>query len=174
MDEVSIDEAEDICFNAQDMFGGASCVGLNGLKYTEDESTVEWEKRKEGYSPDIKLPTDFQELLKGNFGDMCSFLYALHAVNINKETMNILGSAHIFGERKLLRQKLASILKSWFFHPEAFCLPAQKKKDASIHEPPLEMGFIDKLIEMFKIRKISALSQARDGTIRRIIQWVCP
>ena len=44
--------------------------------------------------------------------------------------------------------------KKLVIHPEAFCLPAQKKKDASIHEPPLEMGFIDKLIEMFKIRKI--------------------
>ena len=41
VDEVSIDEAEDdICFNAQDMFEGASCVGLNRLKYTEDESIV--------------------------------------------------------------------------------------------------------------------------------------
>ena len=90
VDEVSIDEAEDdICFNAQVMFEGASCVGLNRLKYTEDESTVE-------------------------------------------------------------------------------------KRIVSIHEPPLEMGFIDKLIEMFKIRKFSARSQARDGTIRRIIQWVCP
>ena len=28
------------------------------------------------------------------------------------------------------------------------------KKDVSIHELPLEMGFIDKLIEMFNIRKI--------------------
>ena len=135
---------------------------------------MEWEKRKEGYSPDIKLPTDFQELLNGNFGDVCSFLYAIHPVNINKETLNILGSAHIFAEKKQLRQKLASVLKSLFFHPEVFCLPAQKKKDVSIHEPPLEMGFIDKLIEMFKMRKISARSQARDGTIRRIIQWVCP
>ena len=85
VDEISIDEAEDdICFNAQDMFEGSSCIGLNGLKYTEDEfqNTVEWEKRKEGYCPDIKLPTDFQELLNGNFGDMCSFLYALYRVNI--------------------------------------------------------------------------------------------
>ena len=87
VDEVSIDEAEDdICFIAQVMFEGASCVGLNRLK---------WRKHS-------------------------------------------------------------------------------GKKDVSIHEPPLEMGFIDKLIEMFKIRKISARSQARDGTIRRIIQWVCP
>ena len=37
VDEVSIDEAEeDICFE----FEGASCVGLNRLKYTEAESTV--------------------------------------------------------------------------------------------------------------------------------------
>ena len=42
------------------------CIGLNRLKYTTY----------------IKLPTDFQELLNGNFGDMCSFLYALHPVNI--------------------------------------------------------------------------------------------
>ena len=42
MDEVSIDEAEDdICFNAQVAFEGASCVDLNRLKYTEDKSTVE-------------------------------------------------------------------------------------------------------------------------------------
>ena len=54
-----------------------SCIGLK----TEDENNVEG-KRKEGYSPDIKLPTDFQELLNGNLGDMYSFLYVLHAVNI--------------------------------------------------------------------------------------------
>ena len=41
VDEVSIDEAEDdICFNAQVIFEDASCVGLNKLKYTEDESTM--------------------------------------------------------------------------------------------------------------------------------------
>ena len=47
MDEISIDEAEDdICFNAQDMFEGSSCIGLNGLKYTEDENTVEGKKKR--------------------------------------------------------------------------------------------------------------------------------
>ena len=121
VDEVSIDEAEDdICFNAQDMFEGSSCFGLNGLKYTEDESTVEWEKRKEGYTPDLKLPSTFQELCNNKFEDMCSFLYALHPVNVNKETINILGSAHIFAEKKLLKQTLPSTLKGWFFHPETF------------------------------------------------------
>ena len=150
VDEISIDEAkDDICFNAQDMFEGSSCVGLNGLKYTEDENTVEWEKRKEGYNPDTILPTDFQELLKGNSDDLCS-LYALHPVNINKETMNIIGSAHIFAEKKQLRQKLTLVLKRWFFHPEVFLLPAQKKKDESTHNLPIEMGFIDKLGEMYQ------------------------
>ena len=47
VDEISIDEAEDdICFNAQDTFEGSSCVDLNGLKYTEDENTVEWGKKE--------------------------------------------------------------------------------------------------------------------------------
>ena len=72
------------------------------LVWTRKTKIMRKEKRKEGYSPDIKLPTDFQELLNGNFGDMCSFLYALHPVNIC----------------------------TW--------------------------------------------SQARDGTFKRIIQWVCP
>ena len=113
---------------------------------------IQWneKKRKEGYNPDTILPTDFQELLKGNSGDLCSFLYALHPVNINKETMNIIGSAHIFAEKKQLRQKLTSVLKSWFFHPEVFLLPAQKKKDESTHNLPIEMGFIDKLGEMYQ------------------------
>ena len=69
------------------------------------------------------------------------FFYALHPDNINKETMTILGIAHIFAEKKSL-----STLKSWFYHPEAIALPAQKKKDDSIHEPPMEMGFIYKSI----------------------------
>ena len=47
VDEVSIDEAEDdICFNAQVMFEGASCVGLNRLKYTEDENNMEGKKKR--------------------------------------------------------------------------------------------------------------------------------
>ena len=32
----------------QDMFEGASCVDLNGLKYMNDKSTVEWERKKKG------------------------------------------------------------------------------------------------------------------------------
>ena len=37
VDEVSIEKAEDdICFNAQDLFEGASDISLNGLKNTKD------------------------------------------------------------------------------------------------------------------------------------------
>ena len=46
-DEISIDEAEDdIYFNAQDKFEGSSCIGLNGLKYTDDENIVERKKKR--------------------------------------------------------------------------------------------------------------------------------
>ena len=59
-----------------------SSLQTRELVCTRKTKTMWQEKRKEGYSPDIKLPTDFQELLNGNFGDLCSFLYALHPVNI--------------------------------------------------------------------------------------------
>ena len=46
-DEISTDEADDdICFNVQDKFEGSSCIGLNGLKYTKDENTVEGKKKR--------------------------------------------------------------------------------------------------------------------------------
>jgi len=35
------------------------------------------------------------------------------------------------------------------------------KKDVSIHEPPLEMGVINKLIEMFQILQNTTRSQAK-------------
>ena len=47
VDEISTDEAEDdICCNAHDKFEGSSCIGLNGLKYTKDENTVEGKKKR--------------------------------------------------------------------------------------------------------------------------------
>ena len=64
VDEISIDEAEDdICFNAKDCFDQSSTVSLIGLRYTEDENTNEWEKRKLEYSPVSPLPIEFQYLL---------------------------------------------------------------------------------------------------------------
>ena len=83
-DEVSIEDAEDdICFNSKDIFDESRVVSLIGLKYTEDESTIEWDKRKECYTTDMQLPLNFQELLTGNYGDLCSFCFALHPENIN-------------------------------------------------------------------------------------------
>jgi len=47
VDEVSIEDAEDdICFNAKDVFDESRVVSLIGLKYTEDEGTIEWEKKE--------------------------------------------------------------------------------------------------------------------------------
>ena len=49
-----------------------------------------------------------------------------------------------------------SALQKWFFNPEAFRLEKQSEKniDEAIQEPIIEMGFIDKLIEMYKYRLI--------------------
>ena len=115
IDEVSIKDAEDdICFNAKDVFDESRVVSLIGLKYTEDEGTIEWEKRKECYITDLQLPKSFQELLNGKFEDICSFLFALHPENINREIVSIINSAHIFIEKKAIKQQLLSALNKWF------------------------------------------------------------
>ena len=65
MDEISINEAEDgICFYTKDAFDSSPLASLFGLRYTEDENTIEWEKRKVEYTPATFLQTNFQDLLK--------------------------------------------------------------------------------------------------------------
>ena len=155
VDEISIDEAEDdICFNAKDCFDQSSTVSLIGLRYTEDENTNEWEKRKLEYSPVSPLPIEFQDLLDGKFENKCSFLLALHPENINNEILSVIGSAHIFVDKKSLKQKLHSALQKWFFNPEAYIKMAENKQDKTERAKIIEPGFIDKLNEMFKYRQV--------------------
>ena len=98
--KISIDEAEDdICFNAKEQFEDSRVISLIGLRYTEDDNTNEWEKRKLEYTPAFSVPIEFQELLDGDFANKCSFLYALHPENINKEILSVIGSAHIFVDK---------------------------------------------------------------------------
>ena len=62
---MSINEAEDgSCFYAKDVFDSSPLVSLIGLRYTEDENTIKWEKRKVEYTPATFLQTNFQGLLK--------------------------------------------------------------------------------------------------------------
>jgi len=85
MDEISINEAEDgICFYTKDAFDSSPLASLFGLRYTEDENTIEWEKRKVEYTPATFLQTNFQDLLKSECENNCSFLFALHTENIKK------------------------------------------------------------------------------------------
>ena len=75
VDEVSIDEAQaNICVDAKELLEDASGISLNGLQCTKAENNVEWEKEDM-----CLLNGNFQELLNGNFGDMCLFLCTLHS-----------------------------------------------------------------------------------------------
>ena len=70
-DQSTIDEAEDyVVFNVKDNYE-ESHVNLAGLKFDEDDCTHGWTIRKEKYFSGIA--TAFDELLNGNFGDICSF-----------------------------------------------------------------------------------------------------
>ena len=84
-DEISLNKAEDdICFYAKDAFDSSPLVSLIGLRYPVDENAIEWEKRKVEYTPATFLQTNFQDLLKSECENKCSFLFSLHPKNIDK------------------------------------------------------------------------------------------
>ena len=64
----------------------------------------------------LTLPSTFEELLNGNFGDMCSFFLSLDPANINKEITSLLGSAHIFMEMKSIKASLMRYMKKWLYN----------------------------------------------------------
>ena len=81
-------------------------MSVIGLKYSVDENTIEWEKRKVEYTPATFLQTNFQDLLKSECENNCSFLFALHPENTNKEILPGIGSAHIFVDQELMMLEL--------------------------------------------------------------------
>ena len=106
-------------------------------------------KRKVEYSLASCFPTDFQDLLKSECGNSCSFLFALHTENINKEILTVIGSAHIFVDKKMLKQKLYSVLQTWFYNPEAFKKQPESRSNKPKGARKIEPGFIDNLLEIF-------------------------
>ena len=81
---MSINEAEDgIYFYTKDVFDSSPLASLIGLRQTEGENTIEWEKRKMEYTPATFLQTNFQDLLKSECENNSSFLFALHLENMN-------------------------------------------------------------------------------------------
>ena len=105
---------------------------------------------------EMQLPKSFQELLTGKFEDVCSFLFALHPENINRETVSIINSAHIFMKKKVIKEQLQLALHKYFFHPDALIREKQLGNKTKIldEEHDSEIGFIKKLIEMYKYRII--------------------
>jgi len=85
---------------------------------------------------------------------MCSFLFCLDPININKEITSLLSSAHIFLEKKGIKAALMKHLKTWFYNPVAFAkTETVKQREEKLETVIIEPGFIDKLTELFKMRK---------------------
>ena len=68
--------------------------------------------------------------------------------------MTVIGSAHIFVDKKSLKHKLFSALQKWFYNPEAFKKQSESKTNEPEKARKIEPCFIEKLLEMFKYRQI--------------------
>ena len=114
------------------------------------------------------MPTNFEELLTGNFGDMCSVFFSLYPDNVNKEVTSLLVSIHIFLESKGIKAALMKYLKQWVYNPTAFA-KSEKLKDIDelLEFLSVEPGCIEKFIELFKMRKslreLKAELEEKDG-----------
>ena len=73
-------------------------IFLSGLNFDLEECTNKWSKRIEQYDANLAMPQTFEELVNGNFGDMCLFLFCLDPINIDKEITSLMSSAHVFRE----------------------------------------------------------------------------
>ena len=97
--------------NVKDNFEETNVVNLSGLKYDKEEFTNNWTKRKEVYESPLQMPTNFEELLTGNFGDMRLVFFSFYPDKINKETSYLLVSTHIFLESNGIKAALLKYLK---------------------------------------------------------------
>ena len=125
-DKISIDEAEDdICFDAKDCFYESQWMSLIGIRYIHKGWKHDWLEKKQR-------------------GILSCFLYSNKFPKSRKykQRNTVIGSAHIFVDKKMLIQKLPSSLQKLFYN-----IPNEARK--------IEPGFIiHKLLEMFKYRHI--------------------
>ena len=138
-----------------------------GLIFTEDTSFKNWLNRK---PEDLRfiLPTNFQELEDFDGGSNLEVFRCLNNEAINYKTSAIHLGAHMFFERQDVKQKLMMVLQEFAYKSGAnkkvlkLCTTHNKKKDEDIKlcDSSFEMGFVDKFVEIFRLRnklnKISA------------------
>ena len=183
----------DVVQNSKMRFNQNKQIYLFGLKFTESPSASNWTNRSIETYDTLVLPTTFEELEKIPLDRAYNFLMSLDKNSIDKE-IELLGvEAHMFWEKPEVRTAFNDICKKWFFNdckayskntidisedsqnlvstdntttnPPVAVAPSQKEKEQSV-----ELGFVEKLVELWRLRKRILEDKAEilvDGTLAK-------
>ena len=165
----------DVVQSSKLRFTNCSEVHLFGLKFTESPSIAEWAGRSiENYAA-FELPKTFEELQNIPLDKHYNFLMSMDRNSINKEIQLLGIEALMFWELPKVNEALNEICQKWFFNYNATAVSgaidvtgdttvalasttsqqptiaivgsAKEKKQC------VELGFVDKLIQLWRIRK---------------------
>ena len=183
--------AFDVVQNSKARYNQDKSVRLFGLQFTELPSASDWTNRSVENFGTLALPSTFEELQKVPLDRHYNFLMSLDKNSIDFEIGKLGVEAHMFWEKPEVRAAFNEICKKWFFNdckayvkntidisedsqnpnptdntnPSMAIVVSQKEKVQSV-----ELGFVEKLIEMWRLRKRILEDKAEilvDGTLAK-------
>ena len=139
-------------------------IFLHGIAFTEDKQIGNWISRTNGRYKTKQIPTTLDGMMDINKNKVTfNFLKSLEIQNINNETMLVHPSTHEFWEDEEIRMNLLTFLVGWSKNSIVYEKRSQKKRyqdvatealksDKSADKEQIEVGFVDGLFEMYKLR----------------------
>ena len=164
----------DVVQNSKLRFMTCPEVFLFGLKFTDSNSASEWALRSIDNYTMLNLPETFEELQKVPLERSYNFLMSLDTESINKEIARLGVEALMFWELPKVENALNDLCHSWFntnykkIREIVDITDTQESaSSAQIPEPTItvvgsckkekeqrvEIGFVDKLIELWRLRR---------------------
>ena len=156
---------QQICNTAKNQYestGGE--IFLHGIAFTEDEQIGNWISRTNGRYKTKQIPTTLDGMMDVNKNKVTfNFLKSMEIQHINNETMLVHPSTHEFWEEEEIRMNLLTFLVGWSKNSLVYEKRSQKKRyqdiatealksDKSAEKEQIEVGFVDGLFEMYKLR----------------------
>ena len=136
-------------------------IALFGLQFTEDEQIGNWISRTNGRYKAKTIPTTINGMMDVNRQKVqFNFLKNLEISNINMEVDQLHPCTHEFWEEDHIRKSLLEFLVGWSRNLKAYVKKSTQAQDDATHalksderdEDEIELGFVDGLFELYKLR----------------------
>ena len=153
-----------ICSTARETFEKTEGkVHLFGLNFTIDEQISSWVNRTEETWKKISMPITVEGFMQVNDSKkQFNFFKSLEIANVNLEVENLHPSTHEFWENAEIKKELMNYLKDFSRNKMAYDKQTMQQVEVTTKEylrgnyEELEVGFVDGLFELYKLRELIA------------------